>query len=187
MSKFTDAMLDLETLGIQHDAVIASVGIVFFNKGEDVTSEILLSNERTFTATFNLAHQQNVGRKIDADTVRWWIGQSAMAKTGGATFANVGGNQPNYNRDILVKVSDALKDVKRLWGNGAGFDNELLRSLFKSYGIPFPLKYWTDCCYRTIKNIAGKDVLPFPKDLTKHIAIHDAAYQVLNLQHLLKD
>ncbi|EGQ0035205.1 exonuclease, partial [Escherichia albertii] len=64
-------MIDLETMGKNHDAPIISVGAVFF---EPQTGDL----GPEFSKTINL---ETAGGVIDRDTIKWWLKQSREAQS----------------------------------------------------------------------------------------------------------
>jgi hypothetical protein len=71
----------------------------------------------------------------------------------------------------------------RLWGNGAGFDNVLLKNAFKAVDADEPWKYYNNRCYRTMSGVfkLDDDETP-PRVGTYHNALDDAMTQVHRLQ-----
>ena len=69
-----------------------------------------------------------------------------------------------------------------VWGNGAAFDNVILRRAFERLGLDTPWSHWNDRCYRTIKNLAPAIVLE--RFGAHHSALDDAVSQTLHLQRI---
>jgi len=153
-------MLDLETLSSKSNAVIVSMGAVYF--GGDKTG-------KTFYRVLDDLEQQEVGRHISQDTLKWWAGQSEEAQ------------KVLYAKGIsataaLEEFSEFLGDKNiRVWGNGADFDNIILGSLYDDLSLKRPWSYSNNRCFRTIKNILSADA-PARKG-THHNALDDAIYQ----------
>ena len=69
-----------------------------------------------------------------------------------------------------------------MWGNGAGFDNVILRSAYVACGLIVPWKHWNDRDVRTIVDL-GRTLLGFnpkkemPFEGVRHCALDDAKHQ----------
>ena len=171
---FLDAMLDWETLSTQPDAVVISVGIVLFNRDENDTYEILeASPEREFFATIEFQDQIDTGRHVMASTLMWWMQQNRSAQK--ETF-NPKGRMPTVT--ALQNIVDLVGD-RRLWGNGASFDNPILATLCTDFGIEAPPFYMARDL-RTIKELSTNK--PLGERGVEHSAIEDARFQVLCCQ-----
>lgn len=172
MEQFTDCSIDLETLSTQPNAIIISLGAVAFNLDEIDLLEDLESESRTFHCYFELNDQLHRGRIMDPDTIMWWMKQNTTARFAIAEAARV---------HVVTGLSAFTEQCKtwgvtRFWGNGAGFDNVILRNMYEAYGLLCPMKFYNDMDLRTIKMLADYD----GKDLTrgtKHDALADAAFQ----------
>jgi hypothetical protein len=160
-------MLDLETLGTTPGSIIVSIGAVKFDAS---------GLGDTFYQRIDFAEAQKEGFKLNADTVRWWLGQSdesrqELAKTEGCV--NTAALQL-FN--CFVGESDPL-----LWGNGASFDNSILGAAYDHLGIKAPWKRdWGNRCYRTAKSFHPD--FPLAKRTgTHHNALDDAISQAEHL------
>lgn len=132
MNQFEHVMVDLETYGIGHDAVIRSIGVAYFNLigpveagmhiGVDIESCLL------------------AGLKLDQSTVEFWR------------------NQPKENIDKLLSLekmslicalelfnNDCLNSVDQekacIWSHGSMFDIVILESAYKAVGVKPWWKY----------------------------------------------
>lgn len=169
-----EVMIDLETLGTGNDAVILSLGAVKFDPHSMEMGE-------KFYVTIDPASCQRYGMKIDAKTVLWWMGA-----------------ERSEARDFLINaelldLAAALEGFrlwmngdKPVWGNGATFDNVILRNAFAAIGMECPWKFWNDRCYRTMKNVAPKMAVDTPIERigTHHNALDDAVTQARHLQRI---
>ena len=63
-----------------------------------------------------------------------------------------------------------------MWGNGATFDNVILRSSYKAIGQEAPWKFYDDRCYRTLKSLANIPMVQID-EATPHFALDDARVQ----------
>lgn len=176
-SAITDAMIDIETLDTRPSAVVLSIGVVLFNRrnAEVPFKELNLKfGKKEFRD-----EQIMMGRTVDKETVAWWKGQDPEAKK---LF-----KQANVNSvpEALYKLSQFILAEKvnvLVWGNGAAFDNTIMMSLYDSFGMEAPWKFWNDRCFRTFKGEHGHIARPPAFKGVKHDAVDDARQQVLYLQ-----
>jgi hypothetical protein len=165
-------MLDLETLGTGPGSVIVAIGAVEFSLGAE--GEVL----RTFYERVDARSCTDLGLKMDAETVLWWMKQSKEA------------------RDEIVKRGRCLPDALNLfttfvgvhdadvWGNGASFDNVLLRGAYEVCGMGLPWMWWNDRCFRTVKGLHPEVTLP-ARSGVHHNALDDARWQAEALIKLM--
>lgn len=185
---FTHLMVDLEAFGSTPDAPIVSIGAVFFNpKISEMGSE--------FYKVISLASSMDSGGLPDADTILWWMKQSAEARSAILVDAiPLDDALLQLNEFICENAANGPASVQ-LWGNGATYDNVLLRSSYKRTGIPVLWEFWNDRDERTIVEL-GKAIginpryeIPFEGD--QHNALADARHQAKYVsaiwQKLIKD
>ena len=168
-------MVDLETMGNKSNAPIVSIGTVFFNPNNGNTGA-------EFYTAVSLESSMLLGGVPDAGTIIWWLKQSpedrsaiAMAETMPLIDAL------ELFSDFISENSDACSDVQ-VWGNGASFDNVILRSSYGRANIECPWKFRNDRNVRTMTEL-GKAIginprydIPFDGDM--HNALSDARHQV---------
>ena len=167
-------MCDLETLGTGPNAAVLSVALVVF---EDYDKRF-----RTVDSYYGKTNKKTITGDIDADTVMWWMEQSDAARSELRTDSST---SPEYKvahdvSEFLRAHSDAL-----LWGNGASFDNVILRSLLKRNNKDWPIKYSDDRCYRTLKAMFTEVDRPVFRG-TNHNAWDDAVNQAEHLYAILQ-
>lgn len=167
-------MVDLETLGTGPNAAVLSIGMVMF----DDSKPFPLSPE----GIHQKIRQNTVSGDVDIDTVMWWMQQSDDARR---KMVDDSGEFPE-----IVVVTDVARFLKSyddvlLWGNGASFDNVILRSLFARNEVKWPLKYTSDRCYRTMRAMFPQ--VPVQEFVgTKHHAYDDAMHQAKHLYAILQ-
>lgn len=169
-------MVDLETLDVGPHAVIVSIGAVAFDNAE-IGEKLYL--QMADDIDFQIKHK----RTVRGDTVKWWMGQTEEARA-----AFTGGEQVT-TLEALNKFSQFCArngDMKvEIWGNGAPFDNVILRTLYEDLGFTPPWIFSHDRCYRTMKSI-GAPVQPAARQGTHHNALDDAVTQAIHLQEIMK-
>lgn len=172
-----DIMVDLETLDNTSTAVILSIGAVRMD-----FDKFALGAE--FYQIVDPVGQGPL--TIGADTVRWWLQQSPEAQS----IFRAPAEKVNSLKATLASFSSwiirtgFIQQEPVLWGNGATFDNMILRSAYAAMGQVYPVRYWNDRCYRTMKSL-----FPLERELrvgTKHNALDDARYQAENLIRIMK-
>lgn len=165
-----DVMVDLETMGNGSQAAIIAIGAVEFDRETGELGE-------EFYTTVDLESSVAYGGVMDASTVLWWMQQSDAAR---AAFkrkgAPVGEALIQFEKWLEAR---APKKEMRVWGNGATFDNVILRSAFVNAMLPVPWMYYNDRCYRTLKN--ERPEVPFSNFGVAHNALDDAKAQAMHL------
>lgn len=172
-----NVMVDLETLGTKPGSVIASIGACTFDASGVVDK---------FYCLVDIQDAQKQGLRIDAATVQWWLQQDDRARLEIASAQNAPVGDA-YSLDAAVmSFENWLDDANgtTLWGNGASFDNALLREAFEVAGYEPPWKFWQDMCYRTVKNL--RPDIKIKRSGTHHNALHDAVSQAEHLIELAK-
>ncbi|NYY02620.1 exodeoxyribonuclease VIII [Escherichia coli] len=162
-------MIDLETMGKNPDAPIISIGAIFFDpQTGDMGPE--------FSKTIDL---ETAGGVIDRDTIKRWLKQSREAQSAIMT-------DEIPLDDALLQLREFIDENSgeffvQVWGNGANFDNTILRRSYERQGIPCPWRYYNDRDVRTIVEL-GKAIdfdvrtaIPFEGE--RHNALDDARYQ----------
>lgn len=170
---YSKVMLDLETMGNGPNAAIVAIGACTF----DITAGKIGT---TYYNGVNLASSVAHGGVIDADTVAWWLQQGDEAR---AEIAREDGMHiAEVLRSFEVWMDRHTHDAE-VWGNGASFDNVILRGAYTRNGTSAPWAWWNDRCYRTAKAL-HRDV-PMERLGTHHNALDDAISQALHLIRML--
>lgn len=168
-----DVMLDLETLSAEQDAIVAAIGAV---KMDMDTKEVLPLD--SFHMTLLWVDQHRRGRTCHPATFHFWMKQDHAAQS------TIMWKPTMENKDTLQCFSDFMVGVDGLWGNSAAFDCGILESLFKSYEMRVPFKYWQHRCFRTMKNLTS---VPEPmREGVHHYALDDAIHQANWLMEIMK-
>lgn len=155
-------MIDLETLSLRHNAAIASIGAVKFNKSDIID---------TFSVNVDLTDCQNRGLDIDASTVYWWLGQTKEAQESLLDITET-------LHDALNMLSDWLEDTEHLqiWANGMK-DFQWLESALIALGEKTDSlwKFYQERDFRTIK--AMSPIVQISDEDVAHSALSDARWQ----------
>lgn len=162
-------MIDLETMGVGPDAAIASIGIVHF----DPHAQPGFFDSELY-ARVELDSAIKLGGTITASTIKWWLSQDQNARQ------EITGDGIDIT-EALKLVLEFLEQRKApVWGNGATFDNVILRSAFARSGIECPWSYRDDRCFRTFRELHRK--IEIKSVGTAHNALDDARYQAIYMQ-----
>ena len=164
--------VDLETMGTNTNAPIVVIGAVFF---DPETGEI----GPVFYIVISLTDAMNTGAVPDGGTIEWWLKQSSEARAAILT------DQVKM-KDALLRFREFVNEHSdekfvQVWGNGATFDNAILRTSYERLDIPCPWHYSNDRDVRTIVEMGkitdfnARSVIPF--EGVRHNALDDALHQ----------
>lgn len=177
-----EVMLDLETLSIQPDAAIISIGAVKFNPCGIIgqLGDPKDTNYRPFYAVLDLhSVVTEHGFRADGQTIKWWMSDKVSQEA-----------RAPFNSVETVPLEVALSsfwewfgpESMPTWGNGANFDNVILRSAFDKLHGTCPFKFYHDRCFRTVKSLYPG--VEYVKPTLAHHALSDAEAQAIHLQKL---
>ncbi|EON5219277.1 3'-5' exoribonuclease, partial [Escherichia coli] len=162
-------MIDIETMGKNPNAAIISIGAIFFDpQTGDMGPE--------FSKTIDLDTADGV---IDRDVIKWWLKQSREAQSAILTDEIPLDDALLQLREFIAENSGEF--FVQVWGNGANFDNVILRRSYERQGIPCPWHYHNDRDVRTIVELGkaidfdARTAIPFEGE--RHNALDDARYQ----------
>ena len=163
-----DLMLDIETLGVNDDALVVSIGAVFFDPKTGETG-------KEFYRVLDYQDQIDEGRKPTASTIQFWLNQSKEAQ-------QVFHENATPTTDALLSfqefvIENCEPDKVKPWGNGPSFDLTIMESLFRDFKVSIPWKFWNVRCLRTFKEYIynGKDLT---REGVYHHAIDDCKHQI---------
>ncbi|HAV9747137.1 TPA: exonuclease [Escherichia coli] len=165
-------MIDLETMGTNTNAPIVVIGAVFF---DPQTGEI----GPVFYIVISLTDAMNTGAVPDGGTIEWWLKQSSEARAAILTGQIKLKDALSRFREFINEYSD--EKFVQVWGNGATFDNAILRTSYERLDIPCPWRYYNDRDVRTIVELGktidfdARTVIPF--EGVRHNALDDARHQ----------
>ncbi|EFF0771500.1 exonuclease [Escherichia albertii] len=165
-------MIDLETMGTNTNAPIVVIGAVFF---DPQTGEI----GPVFYIAISLTDAMNTGAVPNGGTIEWWLKQSSEARAAILTDQVKLKDALSRFREFINEYSD--EKFVQVWGNGATFDNAILRTSYERLDIPCPWRYYNDRDVRTIVELGktidfdARTVIPF--EGVRHNALDDARHQ----------
>ena len=172
---YVHVMVDLETMGKKHNAPIVAIGAVVFDPATGSIGE-------SFYKVVCLESSVNWGAVIDPSTVIWWLKQSSEARSA------IVNDDAIPLLDALLQFREFVSDnvaggskKAQVWGNGASFDNSILRSSYDCIAEDYPWEYWNDRDVRTMVELGQaisfdpKTTIPF--EGSRHNALADAIHQ----------
>ncbi|MCZ9392580.1 3'-5' exoribonuclease [Klebsiella pneumoniae] len=172
---YVHVMVDLETMGKKHNAPIVAIGAVVFDPATGSIGE-------SFYKVVCLESSVNWGAVIDPSTVIWWLKQSSEARSA------IVNDDAIPLLDALLQFREFVSDnvaggskKAQVWGNGASFDNSILRSSYDCIAEDYPWEYWNDRDVRTMVelghaiNYEPQKAIPFEGE--RHNALADAIHQ----------
>lgn len=170
-----EVMLDLETMSTRPGAAIVAIGAVAFDRGLGVLGS-------TFYEVIDLRSSARSG-SIDAGTVLWWLERDDDAR---AELVRPDRVDLNHGLSLFERWLNQLgnPDEIPVWGNGADFDNVVLRTAYDRLNRMAPWHYRNNRCLRTL--LAQHPDVPEPTDdgLVHHHALHDALRQAKHVLHI---
>jgi len=159
----THLMIDLETLALQPNAVIMQVGVCEFEMQDTEVGRI---------AQYELdpSDQLYAGRRMDMNTVNWWMGQSDIARK--SVF---GPREKVMTPDIFI--NEFHQDwqwgmYEGVWSHGSMFDLVILEDFYFNFDAKVPWHYRVPRDTRTLFALANHHYKG-----TKHTALEDAVLQ----------
>ncbi|AIK13748.1 phage-related protein [Pectobacterium atrosepticum SCRI1043] len=170
-------MIDIETMGKNPRAPIASIGAVFFNPKTGELGE-------QFYCRVDFENDMLNGAVTDSGTIKWWLRQSpeASAELISDDATPIWGAISQFS-DWLTDNAESLKTLK-VWANSPSFDCTILKSAFERTEIDIPWNYWNERDVRTMKEV-GFAIMNMGRFLgtaetigVKHNALDDAINQV---------
>lgn len=174
-------MIDIETLGTNTDTVVTQIAAVSFNPVEGT----ILSE---FNVHIDIQDSLNEGFTTSASTILWWFTQDEEART----------KLVEMNKTSL-KVKDALIEFKayfhetfgpdlsevKVWGNGATFDLNKMKTHFDKMGITAPWLFWNERDVRTITAFDPELKDSIKMEGIKHDGLVDSRHQVKYLSAII--
>jgi len=163
-------MIDIETIGITHDAVILSVGMVRF---DPFSSDI----DKSFYLKPDVDAQLAMGRVVDEDTLNWWAKQKPEI-----TEEAFNGKGRISLKQFVKDFRKAIANCDKIWAKGPTFDTIILENFFKSMHEPCPWSYSNIRDARTLYDFADHTA----PNIDAHDPVSDCVIQILVVQQVYK-
>ncbi|EIW3897590.1 3'-5' exoribonuclease [Klebsiella pneumoniae] len=166
-------MIDLETMGNKPNAPVVSIGAVFF---EPSTGEL----GEEFYRVVSLKSSMDGGAVPDPETIIWWMQQNEEARKAICDKDAISISAALIKLNTFILDNTDIDKVQ-VWGNGATFDNVILRANYEREFLPCIWKFWNDRDVRTIVELGRAiDINPrrdIPFEGDRHNALADAKHQ----------
>ncbi len=169
-------MADLETLSTADNAVILSIGGVLFD-GDAILDK--------FHVGIDPVDAERYGLKVDAACAwNYWADpkrDAARKQLFELPKVDLFAALDGFSMWVLQAPPD---ERGSLWGNGATFDNVLIKNAFAATGLTSPFTYKQQECYRTFRNRCPE--IEYRQIGVAHDALDDAESQAVHLQAICK-
>ena len=166
------AMIDLETLSTQPDAVILTVGGVKF----DPSTQMKPYSEMYFR--MDVDGQTELGRSVQQSTLDWW-GQQPKEISEEA----LGDENRISIEDACKKINKFSSGVDVFWCQGPLFDYAILQNLYTQLNKPLPWAYWQIRDSRTLFSLVPREN---EKRIGLHNALQDCIFQAKKVQKVYR-
>ena len=170
--KYTDIMIDIETVDTKPTAGILSIAAVPFEIWSGRTHHLPFYN------MLDIHKQIADGRTMSLDTMLWWNKQSEKARN--EAFS---GTKPLHHSlaDLRLFIKEKCTEDVRVWANSPSFDLAILKNAVEAqkdfYNADSFWKYWQERDVRTYADIfpEGIDDLQI---VTTHLPDQDCLDQI---------
>lgn len=159
-------MLDLETLGVTPDSCILTIAAIKWDRKGPVVSR---NSSKIFYRRIDIKSCQDLGMKVDANTLEWWEKQPIESR------------KEAFNEENRVPIKQALEDFfdwygfsRNIWSNGDDFDCVILNEYARKLNMRTPWKYWETRDVRTLLDLGG---IRYKGEL--HDAVDDCYKQII--------
>src|SRR5690606_38796390 len=174
--KYTDIMIDIETVDTKPTAGILSIAAVPFDIDSDRTYHL------PYYDMLEIHKQIACGRSMSLDTMLWWTKQNEEARK----EAFSGYKKLHHSlADLRLFIKEKCIEGVRVWANSPSFDLAILKNAVEAqkdfYNADSFWKYWQERDVRTYANI-------FPSEIDKlelkatHLPVQDCLDQILKVR-----
>lgn len=169
-------MLDLETLGVDPESVILTLGAVKFDPytAKEPFDQLYIK--------LDVDEQVSMGREVNNDTVEWWSRQDEQAQA------------EAFDMNGRISVAEALKQLNRfvvgvdkIWAQGVVFDIGMIENLYRMAKTPVPWNFWQVRDSRTVLDMVNYDVRESLKQTGLHNSLQDSIFQAKAVQRVFSD
>ena len=170
----THGMIDLETLGVEPDSVIMTVGAIKFDPYVDTEPF------QGLYLRLDVDQQTQLGRSVDDNTLAWWSKQKESVRE------EAFGDEGRVSLEQFIKkLNKWCVGLDNVWCQGPTFDFVILQHFYKMMGQPVPWNYWQIRDSRTVFSMMPQD----PRKAIQeelHNALADCYYQAKCVQQSYK-
>lgn len=161
-------MIDLETMGVSHEATIAQIGACLFNPYSATWDEP--PREHQF-----MVNVSRYNGSMDLSTVRWWRGQGGFMGT--APILELPDALVDFEDWLDVVTRGALLKDRVIWSNGPSFDHTILNVAYDRMRAKTPWSYNSARCCRTVFDLANNFGWKRPQRPVAHNGLQDSLDQ----------
>jgi|TARA_B110000503_G_scaffold40698_1_gene66875 exodeoxyribonuclease VIII len=169
-------MIDLETLGVNPDSTIITLGAIKFDPYTDAEPHSGL-----YLRCDIEEQTEQLGRSVDDNTLAWWSRQDQKIQD-----EAFGEHDDRVDMDQLTKALNKwCVGIDELWCQGPLFDYAILQNLYAGIGKPCPWNFWQIRDSRTLFAMMPQD----PRKAIQeelHNALADCYYQAKCVQQSYK-
>lgn len=182
MKRATLIQFDIETLSLHPtNAVVGEIGIHVLHLSHD-DEGVHTESDAMLSILLDMEAQQRLGRKIDTDTIQWWLNQNEKAR---AVMARRAGRvaiiEAIIDVDTFVRkhLEVAAENDSRVFilSSAPAFDLTNIRSLYAAAKMEHPWQHWQEHSQRTLRKIGGHKNIPARVMGFEHGGMADAVYQ----------
>jgi exodeoxyribonuclease VIII len=166
-----NVMVDLETLALDSNALILSIGAVEFDP-RDAGDGL----GRVFYTVVNQDLQVSKWKRVvSPSTLKWWGEQGAEAQK--VLYESSPEAYAPLLDTSLMRFQEWLGGPANIWGYGAHFDNVVLANAYSACNLHGAWAYGQNRCHRTLKALGPDLSLVVPINACEHNSLEDAKYQ----------
>lgn len=161
-SKMTHVMIDIETMGLGHNAAMIQLAGVYFDPLTGETGE-------EFCQNLSLENCLEWGFEVTASTEQWWREQNQ-------DVLNEILSNAKPVRDVINQFTSFIRDAQKIWSH-AIFDFVIVQNYLKKFNLkPMPHKGAMDI--RTLVYLSGIDLDSYDWSAKTHNALDDCKFQI---------
>ena len=186
-----DIMLDIETLGVERNSIILSVGAVAFNIRETDPDKTIID---TYQAFIDPMDCEKKGLICNVSTVLWWFDCNPEARSKIIDGPNVSlkaclnGLNDFFRAGTITPISGQYSSL-RVWANSPSFDCAILANAYSVCAMKKPWAYTEERDVRTLVSlgkIMGFDLehVDSEEEYIRHDSLDDAISQSLKVSRL---
>lgn len=172
-------MVDLETWGTSPYSTIIMIGACVFDPYAVESGSVIQDR-------FEIAIEPtDTGLRVNAGTLMWWMdSERDAARAAWLDMSRVSLREALDGFSDWLRSLDADPDELRIWGNGAGFDNVLLRQAYEVASREAPWSFRHDRCFRTLRSLITMEEGHYLG--TQHTALADAENQAIRANQIVR-
>lgn len=149
--KDKNIMIDIETLGVRHDAAFISLGACYFDPINNI-----IDDQNTFYRRIDWDSALQNGT-ITASTIKWWMQQSEKERFE-ITKDGIAVARALHDFDVWISnITCFRSNEAKVWSKGSDFDIVILRNAYNNIEKTIPWRYNNARDVRTIFDIFDKE------------------------------